>query len=168
MKQWLLVLMILTSAFAAHSQLADTTQPFYKRFPTVTPFQILLSDSTTLYTRAQLPKGMATGFIVFSPDCSHCQQEAEAIVANKEKLNDIQIVMITMNPFPAMKEFITRYKLNEVPNLVVGRDIYYLMPTFYRFHHLPFHAMYNKEGNLLSTFEGSMSVTQLINVLKGQ
>ena len=168
MKRWFLITICVCISLAGRTQAADTTQPFYKRFPTITPFQILLSDSVTLFTRAQLAKETATAFIIFSPECIHCQEEAEALFAKKDQLTGIQIVMITMNAFPAMKEFIAKYRLNEVPNLIIGRDINYLMPAFYQFRNLPFHAMYNKHGNLLSTFEGSISITQLINVLKGQ
>jgi hypothetical protein len=168
MQRCFLILIYIYISVAGQAQTADTTLPYYKRFPTITPFQILLSDSVTLFTRAQLPKETATAFIIFSPECSHCQEEAGALFAKKDQLKGIQIVMITMNAFPAMKEFIFRYRLNEVPNLFVGRDIYYLMPAFYQFRNLPFHAMYNRDGHLLSTFEGSMAITQLINVLKEQ
>ena len=32
---------------------------------------------------------------LFSPDCEHCQYMAESFVKNKEKLNDIEIIMVT-------------------------------------------------------------------------
>ena len=74
--------------------------------------------------------------------------------------------MITMHSFVAMKDFIKTYELENIPNVVVGRDIYYLMPTWYKFHHLPFHALYNKEGKLLSVFEGSMNIGSLKTVME--
>lgn len=166
MKKWLLSLMVMAACSCAFGQSADTTQPFYKRFPTVTPFQILLSDSATIYTKERLPANMPVAFMVFSPECSHCQHEAEEILAHKDELKGIQLVMVTMHPFDAMKNFIAKYRLNEVPNLVVGKDIYYLMPTFYKFHSLPFHAMYDSKGRLLTVFEGSLSVTQLVETMK--
>jgi hypothetical protein len=165
MKKLFLLLGLFVITLPVIAQLADTSQPFYKRFPTVTPFQILLSDSSTMFTRKDLSQKPVV-FIVFSPECEHCQHEAEEIYAHKDSLKEIQIVMITMHPFAAMQDFIGHYKLNEVPEVVVGRDIYYLMPSFYKFHNLPFHAMYNKEGNLLGVFEGSMNVSNLIAMLK--
>ena len=158
--------MIVTTATSGKSQMADTTLPFYKRFPTITPFQILLSDSATMYSKASLPANKAVAFIVFSPDCEHCQHEARELHEYKDQLKDYQIVMITLHPFDAMKEFISTYQLNELPNVVVGKDIYYLMPTFYKFHSLPFHAMYDKEGNLIAVFEGAMGVRSLVETMK--
>ena len=165
MKRWLICILVLLSS-VTYGQVADTSQPYYKRFPTVTPFQILLSDSSTIYTRSHLPKNTPVAFLVFSPDCNHCQHEAEEIYSHREALKGIQIVMITMHSFESMKNFISKYKLNELSNVVVGRDIYYLMPAYYNFHNLPFHALYNKEGRLLSVFEGEMNINTLIMVLK--
>jgi hypothetical protein len=41
-----------------------------------------------------------------------------------------------------------------------------MMPAFYKFHNLPFHAMYDKNGNLLSTFEGSVNMGSLVEMMK--
>ena len=165
MKKFLLSVLMFIATFYSHAQMADTTLPFYKRFPTVTPFQILLSDSTTLYKKADLPEGKPVAFIIFSPECSHCQEEAREIVKRKGELKDIHFVMITMHSFAAMKDFIRTYELDGIPNVVVGRDIYYLMPAWYQFHHLPFHALYNKEGKLLSVFEGSLNIESLKTIM---
>ncbi len=166
MRKFLLLLFVGFFAVNSQGQMADTTLPFYKRFPTITPFQVLLSDSVTMYKRADLPPGKGVAFIIFSPECSHCQEEAREIVKRKEELKDIHFVMITMHSFAAMKDFIKTYELENIPNVVVGRDIYYLMPTWYKFHHLPFHALYNKEGKLLSVFEGSMNIGSLKTVME--
>lgn len=159
----LLLSFITTVLFAQES---DTTLPFYKRFPTVTPFQVLLSDSSTLYTKAQLPEKKPVLMMIFSPECSHCQHEAETIAANKEALSGVHILMITMHPLHQMNFFATKYGLNALPNVVVGRDVYYLMPAFYKFSHLPFHALYNAKGNLVFASEGSMDVLQIPQLLK--
>lgn len=166
MKRSLLFLLLTGIVLNCFGQVADTSQPYYKRFPVITPFQILLSDSTTMYTRADLPAGKPVAFMIFSPDCHHCQDEAEQIVSQKDNLKDISIVMITMHPFDAMKDFINKYRLNEVNNVVVGRDIYYLMPAFYKFSNLPFHAFYNKNGNLLGVFNGPLHIGNLVHLMK--
>jgi len=75
--------------------------------------------------------------------------------------------MITFHPLWQMNAFVNDYKLKELPNLVVGKDIYYLMPSFYSIHNLPFLAMYDKKGDLISVFEGSMDVEKAIQTLNG-
>src|SRR5215207_1721954 len=96
MKKCVSVFLIIAALVSNAQQ--DSMQPPYKRFPTLPPFHILLSDSSSVYAKAQLPKKTPVLFMVFSPDCSHCQHETEDLVKYREKLKDIQIVMITMYP----------------------------------------------------------------------
>jgi thioredoxin-related protein len=164
LKLSVLVMMVLAS-FSAQSQ-TDSTSPPYQRFPNLPPIKILLSDSSSFFTKADFKPNKAALIMVFSPECSHCQHETEEMIAHKDELKDVQIVMITMHPFEMMKEFISKYKLNEMPNVVVGRDVFYITPGFFTMHNLPFLAMYNKKGELISGFEGSLGINSVIEVFK--
>ena len=165
--KFLILALFTFSGFVTMAQI-DSTQPPYKRFPTVPPIQILLSDSTTFFKKEQILLHKPLLFMLFSPGCSHCQHETEELIAHKEAFKNIQIVMVTMQPLSEMKDFIANYKLNEWPNIVVGRDVYYTMPAFYNIHNLPFLAMYDKKGDLISTFEGSMPIEKVIDTFKGK
>ena len=90
MKKLLLILFVLFS-FSLCAQI-DTTTPPYKRFPTFPPAKFLLSDSLTVFTKENILSNKAVLFMLFSPDCSHCQKSTEEIIANKEKLKDIQLL----------------------------------------------------------------------------
>ena len=166
MKKWFLQLVLFGIGFSAFAQVDSTTPP-YKKFPTLPPIQLLLGDSTTKFTKENLPAKKPVLVMLFSPDCSHCQHEAEEMHTYKNKLKDIQIVMITFNPLWQMNEFVNRYKLNELKNVVVGKDIYVVLPSFYSIHNLPFHALYDKKGNLISTFEGSVEIPKLLEAFGG-
>jgi thioredoxin-related protein len=165
--KFLIALSLILLSAAGNAQTDTTTAP-YKRFPEVPQIQLLLSDSTTKFTKAQLPSKKPVLFMLFSPECSHCQHETEELIAHKDELKDIQIVMVTLHPLWMMNEFIDHYKLKELPNVVVGRDIYYFFPSFYRIRNLPFLAMYDKKGNLITTFEGSMPMAKLVETFKGE
>jgi len=164
MKSWLLRLVLLCISIPSFAQVDSTTPP-YKKFPTLPPIQILLGDSITKYTKENLPLNKPVLFMLFSPDCSHCQHETEELLAHKDYLKNIQVVMITLNPLWQMNEFVSRYGLNDVKNIVVGKDIYYILPSFYAIHNLPFHALYNKKGDLISAFEGSIKIENLLQTL---
>src|SRR5438046_1707375 len=112
MKNLFLCLMLLAS-FRLHAQ-SDSTQPPYKRFPHVPPFQLLLGDSTTVYQKETLPKGKPVLLMIFSPECSHCQHTAKDIVAHKDALKNIQIVMATLHTITQMNDFAKTYKLSEL------------------------------------------------------
>jgi thiol-disulfide isomerase/thioredoxin len=165
MKQWFLFFLVLTVSLTSFAQVDSTTPP-YKKFPTLPPIQILLGDSTTKYTKENIPAKKPVLIMLFSPECSHCQHEAEELTAYKEELKNIQVVMITFHPLWQMNEFVEKYKLKELNNVVVGKDIYLVLPSFYSVHNLPFHALYDKKGNLVSVFEGSMEISKVLQTLR--
>ena len=161
MKNWILNLILLFLCTTSFAQVDSTTPP-YKRFPTLPPLQILLGDSTTKFTKEDLAGNKPVLIMLFSPECSHCQHEAEELSMHKDEMQNIQVVMVTFHPLWQMNEFVNKYKLNELKNIVVGKDIYLVLPSFYGIHNLPFHALYNKKGNLISVFDGSMEISQLV------
>jgi thioredoxin-related protein len=158
----LLIFILCFTALYSNAQIDSTTPP-YKRFPTLPPLQILLGDSTTIYTKTNLPKKQVL-IMVFSPDCNHCQQTAEELLKYKEALKNIHIVMTTMYSISEINAFSKKYKLNTLPNLVIGKDIYFLLPPFYGIKSLPYMAFYKKNGNLIMGFEGAMSIPKVIEI----
>ena len=160
--------LILLCCFAAQGQ-ADSTQPPYLRYPTVPPFKILLADSLNFYSKDQLAQGKPLLLMVFNPDCSHCQHETEQLREKKDAFKDFQIVMITLQPLWEMNAFVEKYKVAEIPNVVTGKDVYYFSPSFFRYRNLPFHALYNARGELITTFEGSVGIEKILDrLVKGK
>ena len=125
----------------------------------------MLGDSS-IFVKEDLHKNKATWFIIFGPDCEHCQDEARQIMARQKELKDLQIVMITLHPLPRMKAFISDYKLGSVKNIVVGQDYSRFTMDFFGFKNIPFQALYNKKGKLLSSFEGTKDIGEIISILK--
>lgn len=141
-------------------------EPAYKRFPTVPALQLLLGDSATRYTKSDLPKNKPLFIMLFSPDCSHCQHTAEEMISHKEALKDIHIVMATMHTITQMNDFVQQYGLGQLPNLTVGKDIYYILSGFYDIKHLPYMAFYNKKGALISTVEGGLPIPKVLEIFQ--
>jgi thioredoxin-related protein len=142
------------------------TTPPYKRFPALPAMQILLGDSTTRYGKDDFPKKKAVLLMLFSPDCEHCQHTAKELCKFKEEIKDIHIVMATLTSVSRMNEFVAEYKLNELPNVVVGRDFQHFMPSFYDIKRMPFMAFYNKKGDLIEVFEGAMPLERMMMIFK--
>ena len=163
--KYLLFLSFLVTGIAARPQ-TDFTIPPYKRFPTLPPIQLLLGDSLTKYTKDNIPAKKPVLVMLFSPECSHCQHTAEEMYENKENLKDIQIIMATIFPLYEINDFMAKYKLDELENVVAGKDIYFLLPPFFDVKNFPYLAMYNKKGDLIMGFEGSMPVEKIISVFK--
>lgn len=104
--------------------------------------------------------------MLFSPDCDHCQHETEQIIQHKDELEKVQIVMATVAPFDKMLGFYNKYDLKRFDNIVMGKDVGYLLPSFYNIRNFPFLAFYNKKKELISVFEGSMPIQKIVEELK--
>lgn len=164
MKKIMFAACLLISAIIASGQ-TDTIQHPYLKFPTYPPVKLLLPDSTSFYTKQDLPKKLPVMVMVFNPQCDHCQHETEELIRNMDKLKNVQIVMATSSPFADMKGFIEKYKLGQYSNIVVAQDTHFFLLSFYMLHNLPFHAFYNKKKELISAFEGSMTMEKILGVL---
>lgn len=145
----------------------DTILPPYKKFPTLPPLNLLLGDSVTVFTKASLPHKKKVVIMFFSPECSHCQHEAQEIVSHKEELKDIQYVMATILPLWEMNQFAKTYGLDSMKNVVLGRDIYGTMLSFYDIRNFPYHALYDKKGKLVHAADGSMDPNKVLELFKG-
>lgn len=164
-KQFLLALVLLCS-FVGFSQ-TDTAQAApYLRFPGVPAFQLLLGDSTTFYKKESLPKNKPVLLMLFSPDCSHCQHAAEEMVQHKDELKNIQIVMATLHSISQMNAFAETYGLKALPNVVLGKDVYFILPSFYAIHNLPYMAFYKANGDLIRTVEGALPVDKVLELFR--
>jgi thioredoxin-related protein len=156
MKKILLLITVLYS-LVCYSQ-SDSVQAPYKRFPTLPPLKILLTDSSNYFTKNDFKKNSNVMIMLFSPDCEHCQHETEELLKNIDEFKNIQIIMATMLPFADMKNFYEKYELSKYKNIVVGQDQNFFLIPFYAVRNLPFLAFYNKKGNLISILEGSVPI----------
>jgi thioredoxin-related protein len=165
---FLIVLVIVIGLFlsaqpAAAQQAQSPSKPPapYLANPTIPPFHLLAPDSATYLTKDDLKKNQRTIIMFFSPDCEHCKHQTEALLDSLSQLGNPQIVMATYQPFGEMKDFIAHYRLFEHPNFKVGRDEKFFLAPFYRIRTFPFLALYDKKGNLITTFEGTRPIATL-------
>ncbi len=136
--------------------------PPYQRYPTIPPFKLLKVDSSSYFTKDDLKKNKPVLIILFDPGCDHCKHETEAILKNIDEFKKIQIVMATNASFEMLKEFYEKYDLQKFENITVGLDLQYVLAPFFRIRNLPYLAMYDKKGNLITTFEGTMKVERIL------
>lgn len=162
MKKQILLAILAFTTVAALAQVDSTKLPAYKRFPTLPPVKLLLTDSVGHFSKENFNKKEQVLIILFNPDCEHCQKETEKMLDSISLFKNIQIVMATMMPFDKMIEFYKKYKLANYKNIVVGQDTQYFLPVFYMVSNLPYLALYNKQGDLITTYEGAVPIHRII------
>jgi len=138
----------------------------YQLSPTIPPLRLLMIDGTTYFTENDLKKNKPVLIILFNPDCDHCKHETIEIIENIDQLKDVQIVMATTMTFDAMRSFYERYDLRRFDNIHIGQDVNYSLPSFYQNNLMPYLALYDKKENLLTTFEGSRKIDDLVNAFR--
>jgi thioredoxin-related protein len=157
----ILLLLVMSCSFL-HAQQTPPDQAPYLRFPTVPPFQILKVDSATYYTKEDLKKHHRTLIMYFSPECDHCKHQTQDMLESIDKLKEVEIVMATYQPFLEMKQFYNYYRIADHPNIKMGRDEKYVLQPFYRIRNLPYLALYDSKGNLITTFEGNQKMDKIL------
>jgi len=162
--KFVLLFVLIGSSTALFAQ-KDTLQPAYKRFPVIPGLQLFLSDSSK-YTKENLPKDKQVLLMLFNPDCEHCQDKAVQIVAHKEELQDTHIIMATTSLISRMTEFAEKYGLTKMENVVMAKDPFYILPSFYAIRYFPFLALYDKKGALIRTFEGSVDINKVLKAYR--
>ena len=77
-------------------------------------------------------------------------------------------VWVSYYPLPEIRDFERAYRFQQYHNIIIGRDVNYAIPSFYRAKFTPFIAVYDKDHHLLQTYEKGTDPDTIINLLKGQ
>ncbi|MEO8569823.1 MAG: redoxin domain-containing protein [Ginsengibacter sp.] len=164
MKNLLFLIILLLPAVTGFSQ-ADNETPVYLRFPTIPKFTVYKAPDSTAFSRENLQKKKPVLFMVFSPDCEHCQHETEELLANIKKFKNTQIVMITYLPYEEMIAFYKNYKIANYPQITMARDTKFFFPVFFKVKNLPSVFLYDKKGDFKKAFEGSVKIDDITSAL---
>lgn len=139
--------------------------PIYLRFPTVPPFNIIRVPDSTRFTKDDLSKKKATIIIIFSPDCDHCQHATKELTSNISLFKKAQIVMASSLEYSYLKKFYEEYKIADHPNIIMGRDPSYFFGTFFQVRSFPAIFVYDKKGDFIKSFDGSVPIERVAEVL---
>ncbi len=154
---------VLLTCFIVNAQ--EDTSAAFRRFPSVPPIILLKSDSG-LITKDRLKRNRPVMIMYFSPDCHHCQHQMDQMIRRMKDFQKIQIILATYQPMEQLKSFEDKYQLAQHQNIQAGRDTKFFLVPFYKIRNLPYLALYNKKGNLITTYEGNVNVDTLIQAFK--
>jgi peroxiredoxin len=98
------VIAIITLAFTPCNHPVETDLIASKKGTTLSTFNLLLPDSSTIHHTSQI-KGKPICVFFFEPNCQYRQQQIEEIKANMPELEDVQFVLLTGEGFKGMRNF---------------------------------------------------------------
>lgn len=119
-----------------------------------------------LLTKDQLKKNRPLLIMYFSPDCHHCKRQMEHMMKRMDELKNIQIILATYQPMEELALFERNYNLKQYSNIRAGRDTKFFLVPFFKIRNLPYLALYDKKGKLITTFEGNVLMETLIKAFK--
>ena len=161
--------LIILSLFASTTLLAqgniDPNAPFLKD-KNIPKFTLNLTTGKS-FSNTQIPKTKYTCIIIFSPDCSHCQDEAAELTKNADKFKSVFFIWNSYKEMADIKAFAIKYGLDKQSNVIVGRDPEFSIPVFFRPRMTPFVALY-ANGQLLKVYEQGVKVPELLKIIGGK
>ncbi|MFT3824046.1 MAG: redoxin domain-containing protein [Chitinophagaceae bacterium] len=163
------LVIVLALAIGINTLSAQTdTLPPYKRFPTVPPIQLLQLDSATTLTKDMLKKHQPLILMFFSPLCDHCKHQMKDMLARMDDLKNYQIVLASYQDMSDIRAFYAEYKLDKYSNIKIGRDTKFSLVPFFKMNVIPYLALYDKNGNLVTTFESNVAVDKILAAFAGK
>lgn len=159
MKKLFFTFIAICLVFNALAQ-TDSSQKYFK-LPAIPTFTITKVPDSSSFSNNKLKKNKPLVFFFFNPDCDHCHQETKNLIAKIELLKDVQILMISILDFNAIKNFHTQYKLADYPNITLARETTRNLPGFFNIHGIPDVYVYDKKGNFLKHFKNAVPVEEI-------
>ena len=144
----------------------DSLAPYQKNL-TLPAFNILLSDSVTIFNTYNIPKGKPIALFFFSPDCGHCQRTTMRLTDSMDLLQDIQFYMITpVHSMDEIRKFSDKFHLKDLKNVtVLGRDYEFFFGSFYGVRVVPDVALYDENKKLIKLIQGETNVQAILNAM---
>ncbi|MRS03707.1 hypothetical protein EG832_10890 [bacterium] len=133
----------------------------------VPPFQMMQANGKVFSAR-NLPMGKPIVIIYFSPDCRECHELTKELLNRITEISNTSIAMITNLPLNMVKTFVTEFSLEKYPNIYAGTEGYASFTgAYYNVGTIPFIAVHNKNGDLVKTYSGEVSIEDLLLQIKG-
>jgi thiol-disulfide isomerase/thioredoxin len=104
-------------------------------------------------------------YIIFSPDCSHCEHEAGELNKYADKLTDVFFIWNSYRDMDTIKKFADKFSLAGKPNILIGRDPSFVLSSFFRPRMTPFVAIY-KNGQFVQAYPQGSNVFELIKIIE--
>lgn len=148
------------------AQTAGDNTPGYKKNTALPTFRVMKVAGAEVINTADIPKGKPTMFVLFMPDCEHCEKLADTIIMNMNRLKDIGIYMLTPATLTDIKDFTAKKGLAKYENIVLARDYDIFFPKFFDAYDVPFIAIYDKNKQFVTSFGQNAQFKQVLKALQ--
>ena len=164
--QKLLLSFLLAFASVAGFAQKDTADNYVNRFISIPAFNINIVPDSSFFSKEQLNKNAPFIIKFFSPDCDHCQKQVKDLLAYKDELKNVQVLMVSPLSFKDNNNFYKEYNLSSMTNIKLGFDPTYKLRKLYNTQTYPSMYVYDKRGTLAKAFVGNIGVQAILDAVK--
>lgn len=148
----------LCMGFALQAQI-DTSSQCWKQ-QVIPSFSVFTSDSTA-FANINLEPKKKTVFMLFSPDCDHCQKQVELMQKNAGVFKNAQLVLITTASFEMIREFEKKYAISKYPFITICRDPKMFFGVFFKLKQVPMLAFYGSDSRIKKIYNNGATMKQI-------
>lgn len=132
----------------------------------VPAFRMSLSNGK-LFHASSLPQGKPIIVIYFSPECDHCHVLMKEWFKQAGNFRKASVAMITFLPLNSVTLFEKEYNTKQHSNIITGTEgTTFFVRNYYKVLDLPFVALHDKNGNLVSTYSKDIPLNTLAAKLR--
>ena len=132
----------------------------------VPAFRMSLSNGK-LFHASSLPQGKPIIVIYFSPECDHCHVLMKEWFKQAGNFKKASVAMITFLPLSSVALFEKEYNTRQHSNIFTGTEgTAFFVRNYYKVLDLPFVALHDKNGNLITTYSKDIPLNALAAKLR--
>ncbi len=121
----------------------------------------MVEDSTQFIQTADLPRDKPLVVFYYSVTCPYCRAQLKDFINKKERLKDLNILLLTNVPPLYAQKFAEEFKIPEQEFIIHAIDARRQFHDHYELRGVPFNAIYNKELVLQDIIRGKAYISQI-------
>ncbi len=167
MKKSMLFLFSLLCCIFSYSQTTqpDTTAAYWKN-KNIPSFKLIAVKDSVYFTDSNLVKGKKTIFMLFNPECEHCQKQFKMLVNLPVVKESVQIVLTSTETWEKITAFSKKFETDKYPFVHLCKDYKYYFGGFFRPKTVPVLVFYNKQNQFVAISQGEATKKQMLEWLK--
>jgi peroxiredoxin len=155
----LLVLIVVFITGCERKKKADVVRAIPNQYPALA---IQTVDGEQIYTKNLTGKNI---FILFHPECDHCQKEATQIRASLEDFGSYNLYFISTAEMEEIARFRTERGFDEVPQAVFSQTTLYYIVNSIGPTSLPTILIFDRNGKFVNKFTGETPISEILSQL---
>jgi thiol-disulfide isomerase/thioredoxin len=164
-KKFLLLVVFFVNALMVAAQI-DSSAIGLSKFETIPTFNVYAVPDSTSFSNKNLRRNQPFIIMFFNPDCDHCINETKELMAYKNELKDVQILMVSISSYEALKRFYDEFDFASLPKIKIGQDVNYALGSLFQLSTFPSIFVYDYRGKLAKAFIGNIGIPAILAAIK--